>query len=400
MIDQVFSDRIKEIQKRVKGVPTCSGGSNKIISWEDLLFIPAQLAKRPVDYFQEEIVSKTIIGKKSKKPLELKTPIVIGGMSFGALSREAKTALAKASSLAGTMENTGEGGLLPEEREFSDKLIIQYSTGRFGITEDVLNKAEAIEIKIGQGAKPGCGGCLPGEKVTEEISQVRNTEQGKDIHSPAYHKDIKDVGDLKKKIGWLREVSGGVPIILKLAAGDIENDIKLAVESRPDIIAIDGMEGGTGAAPEALLNQVGIPTIAALVRTRKVLDQLDADQELWIGGGLSKGADFAKALALGADAVFIGFPLLIAMGCLYCQQCWTGRCVKGIATQDPQFRENFDIGKASQDVASYIKNCTEEIKMIAGAIGKNNIEDLSRDDLRALNLDISKITGLKLVSEQ
>ena len=398
MMDQNW---IKEIQDRTGGISVSSGRSNKAgkVSFDDLVFVPAQLAKNPVDYFKEEISSKTIIGKRSKKPIELKAPIIIGAMSFGALSKEAKIALAKASTLAGTIENTGEGGMLPEEREFSEKLIVQYSTGRFGITEEILKEADAIEIKIGQGAKPGQGGLLPKEKVTDEIIEVRKIERGKDIHSPAHHLDIKNIEDLKKKIDWLRELTGGVPIILKLGAGDIENDVKLAVKANPDIIAVDGMEGGTGAAPEVMLNEMGIPTLATLVRAREVLNKLGAKQELWIGGGLNKGGDFAKALALGADAVFCAFPLLIAMGCIYCQLCYLGKCPKGITTQDPELRKNLDVERASQNVAGFIKNCTEEIKMIAGACGENNIHDLNKGHLRALTSEMAKITETKLCSE-
>jgi len=401
MSNGVNQDWVKEIQNRVKGVPTSSGRSNKFgkISFDDLVFLPAQLNKRPVDYFKETISSKTIIGKNSKKPIEIETPIIIGAMSFGAVSKEAKIALSKASTLAGTIENTGEGGLLPEEREFSKQLIIQYSTGRFGITEDVLKKADAIEIKIGQGAKPGSGGLLPAAKVTEEIAKIRKVEVGKDIHSPAYHLDIKNTDDLRKKVEWLRKITDGVPIIIKLAAGDIENDIKLAVEANSDIIAIDGMEGGTGAAPEVMLNEVGIPTLAALVKAREVLDKIDARQELWVGGGLSNGGDFAKALALGADAVFCATSLLIAMGCTSCRLCYLGKCPVGITTQDPELRKKLDIEIASQKIASYIKNCTEEIKIIAGACGENNIHNLNKGHLRALNSEIAKIAKVKLCSE-
>jgi len=392
---------VKEIQDRTKKVPISSGHSNKFgkISFDDLVFLPAQLNKRPVDYYREKIGSKTVVGKNSKKPIEIETPIIIGAMSFGALSREAKIALSKASTLAGTIENTGEGGLLPEEREFSKFLIVQYSTGRFGITEEILKKADAIEIKIGQGAKGGMGGLLPCAKVTEEIAKIRKVEVGKDIHSPAYHLDIKDVEDLKRKIDWLRKISGGVPIIIKMAAGDIENDVKLAVKANPDIIAIDGIEGGTGAAPEVMLDEVGIPTIAALVKAKEVLDGMGARQELWIGGGLQKGGDFAKALALGADAVFCATPLLIAMGCTSCRSCYLGKCPAGITTQDPELRKKLDIEVASQKITSYIKNCTEEIKIIAGACGENNIHNLNKGHLRALNSEITKIAKVKLCSE-
>jgi len=392
---------IKEIQERTKKVPISSGRSNKLgkISFDDLVFVPAQLVKRPVDYFKEDISSKTIIGKNSKKPIELKTPIIIGAISFGAVSKEAKIALAKASTIAGTIENTGEGGMLPEEREFSKWLIIQYSTGHFGITDEILKKADAIEIKIGQGAKGGMGGLLPGKKVTEEIAKIRKVPVGKDIHSPAYHLDIKNVEDLRKKVEWLRELTGGVPIIIKLATGDIENDVKIAVKANPDIIAIDGMEGGTGAAPEVMMDEVGIPTITALVKARKVLDEIGDRQELWIGGGLQKGGDFAKAISLGVDAVFCATSLLIAMGCTYCRQCYLGRCPKGITTQDLKLRKNLNIEEASQNVANYIKNCTEEIKMIAAACGEDNIHKLNKDHLRAINAEIARITKVKLSSE-
>ena len=393
-------DWIRKIQDRTKRIPISSGRSNKFgkFGFDDLVFVPAQLAKRPVDYFMEEISSKTIIGKNSKKPIVLETPIIIGAMSFGALSKEAKIALAKASTMAGTMENTGEGGVLLEEREFSKRLIIQYSTGRFGITEEILKKADAVEIKIGQGAKPGQGGLLPKEKITEEIAQIRNVPVGKDIHSPAYHLDIKNIDDLEKKVNWLKSLTGGVPIIIKLAAGDIENDVGLAVKANPDIIAIDGIEGGTGAAPEVISNEVGTPTLVALARARKILDKIGARQELWIGGGLNNGGDFAKALALGADAVFCATSLLVAMGCTYCRLCYLGKCPKGIATQDVELRKKLNVEESAQKIANFIKNSTEEIKMIAGVCGENDIHKLNKGHLRALNSEIARITETKLCS--
>jgi len=395
-------DLIREIQKRVGDkVPISGGRGNKFnkISFDDLVFVPAQLSKKPVDYYKEKISSKTVIGKNSQKPIEIETPIIIGAMSFGAVSRETKIALAKASKLAGTIANTGEGGMLTEEREFSKYLIIQYSTGRFGIREEIFKKADLIEIKIGQGAKPGMGGMLPAEKVTEEIAKVRGVPMGKDVHSPAYHLDIKNIDDLRKRIEWLRSLTGGAPIIIKLAAGDIENDLKLAVKANPDIIAIDGKGGGTGAAPEVILDEVGIPTLAALVRARETLDKIGAKQELWIGGGLQKGADFSKALALGADAVFSATSLLMAMGCINCKLCYLGKCPKGIATQEPELRKKLNIEEASQNIANFIKNSTEEIKMVAGVCGENDIHKLNKGHLRALNSEIAKITRLKHISE-
>jgi len=387
-------------QRALSGKPLVSGGrSNKLnkINFEGLVFIPAQLAKRPVDYFRDEINSETIIGKRSKKPLKLKTPIMVAAMSFGALSKEAKITLAKASSMAGTCTNTGEGGMLPEERKNAKILIAQYSTGRFGVDEKYIKSADAVEIKIGQGAKPGQGGLLPGFKVTKEIAEVRKISAGKDVHSPPAHPDIKTASDLKKKVEWLRKLNGGKPIIIKLGAGDIENDVKIAAKANPDAIAIDGMEGGTGAAPKIMLDDFGIPTIAALVRARKVLDKLKAKQELLIGGGLNNGSDVAKALALGADAVFMSFPLLISMGCTYCKQCYLGKCPGGITTQDPELRKRLNIEEASKKAANFIKACTEEVKMAAAACGKKNIHELSRNDLESIDLLIEKITGIPLV---
>jgi glutamate synthase domain-containing protein 2 len=394
-----MEDWVKQIQDRTKKVPISSGRTNKLdkVNWDDLIFLPTQLAKKPVDYFKEEINSKTIIGKLSKKPIEIDVPIIIAAMSFGALSCEAKMALAKASKLVNTIANTGEGGMLEQERESAKKLIIQYSTGRFGINEEILKKADAIEIKIGQGAKPGQGGMLLKEKITNKIAKIRGVGKDKDVHSPAYHLDINDIEELKEKVEWLRKISNGVPIIIKLGAGDVEQDVKLAVSAGCDIIAIDGMEGGTGAAPEVMLNDVGLPALAALARARKTLDEINAKQELWIGGGLSKGADFAKALAMGANAVFVGFPLLVAMGCIYCKQCYLGKCPKGICTQDIELRYQFDVEENAANAANYIKNCNEEIKMIAGACGKDNIHNLRKNDLRAMNSDISKITNVKLI---
>lgn len=380
------------------GKPPVSGGrSNKlgVISFDDMVFIPAQLNVRPVDYFREEILTETIIGKNSKKPLRLKIPMIIAAMSFGALNKRSKIALAKASSAVGTATNTGEGGMLPEERRYAKLLIAQYSTGRFGVDEDYIKKADAIEIKIGQGAKPGQGGLLPGYKVTKESAKIRKVHVGQAIHSPPYHPDIKNITDLKKKVEWLRDLNDG-PIIIKLGAGDVESDVKLAVKANPDVIAVDGMEGGTGAAPRIMLDEFGIPTLAALVEARRTLDKLKAKQELLIGGGLNKGSDVAKSLALGADGVFMAFSLLVAMGCVYCKQCFTGKCPAGITSQ-PRFRKKLNLDNAAIGVANFMHACTEEIKMVAGATGKKNVHDLNRNDLKSLNLTVSEITGIPLV---
>jgi glutamate synthase domain-containing protein 2 len=391
---------VSEIKKRAAlGKPPVFGGRSKKLGWvsfDDLTFIPVQLTQRPVDYFREDISTKTVIGKSARKPLKLEIPILIAAMSFGALSKEAKIVLARASSAVGTATNTGEGGMLPEEREEAKILIAQYSTGRFGVDEEYIRRADAIEIKIGQGAKPGQGGLLPGEKVTTEIAKLRRVPVGKAIHSPPAHPDIKDIADLRRKVEWLRELNDG-PIIIKLAAGNVEKDVELAVQANPDVIAVDGMEGGTGAAPAIMLDEFGIPTLAALVKARQVLDRLKAEQDLLIGGGLNIGADVAKALALGADAVFMGFSLLVAMGCTYCKMCWTGKCPVGITTQDPELRKRLSMASAVKSVVNYLKACSEEVKMVAGACGKRDIHELSRANLRALNLTAARVAGVELV---
>ena len=390
---------VTEIKMRAaKGKPLVSGGrSNKLnkISFDDLFFVPAQLTRRPIDYFRQKIVSETVIGKNSKQPLKLSMPILAGAMSFGALSKEAKIAVAKATTIVGTATNTGEGGMLPEERENANILIAQYSTGRFGVNEDYIRSADAIEIKIGQGAKPGQGGLLPGDKVTEEISEVRNVPMGEDVHSPPCHPDILSINDLKEKVKWLRELTGGKPIIIKLGAGNVEEDVKLALKADPDVIAVDGMEGGTGAAPRVMLDDFGTPVLSAVVKARKVMGK-NSKQDLIVGGGFNKGADIAKALALGADAVFMSFPLLVAMGCTYCKQCYMGKCPMGVTTQDPELRKRLNIDPAAKNITNFLNACNEEVKMVAGATGKANVHELDRDDLRSLSLLIEKITGIPL----
>ncbi len=391
---------LQNIRKRalLSKAPVTAGRSTKMnrALFNDLVFVPSQISNRPVDYFREKIESKTVIGKNSKKPLILNTPIFFAAMSFGALSKEAKLAIAKASTILGTADNTGEGGMLPEQRKYAKFLIAQYSTGRFGVDENYIKSADAIEIKMGQGAKPGQGGLLPGHKVTDEIAKVRKVPRGKPVHSPPFHPDMKNLNDIKKKVSWLRDVSGGKPIIIKFGAGNPE-DVRIAVKAGPDAIAIDGHFGGTGAAPEIMLDDFGVPTLPALVEARRIMDNMKAKQELLIGGGFSTGADVAKALALGADAVFLGFPLMIAMGCEYCKECYKGQCPGGIATQDPKLRKKFDMKKSVDAVVNYIGSCTEELKMAAGATGNRNIHGLNKKDLVALSLDASKMLGVRSI---
>ena len=384
-------------QRATEGRPPISGGRSERlgrISFSDLVFVPKQLTGRPLDYFKDDISSETVIGKSSKRPIVLSTPVMISAMSFGSLSKEAKIALAKASSMIGTLTNTGEGGMLPEERQNASILVAQYSTGRFGVDENYLRLADAIEIKIGQGAKPGQGGLLPADKVTEEVAKVRNVTMGKVIHSPPAHPDIFSIGDLRKKVSYLRKATDGKPIIIKIGAGDVEKDVKLALKAKPDCIAVDGMEGGTGAAPIIMLDDFGIPTLAAVVKAKKAMG--NARQELIIGGGINTGADVAKALALGANAVYIATSCLVAMGCIYCKQCFRGKCPVGITTQDEELRKKLD-PNAEIKVANLIRAMTEEAKMAAAACGKKSVHGLCRDDLRSMNSLTKHITKIPLV---
>ncbi len=395
-----MNEFVKAIQRRAQSSkpPTASGRCHKQkgANFEDLVFLATRLEEKPFDYFREEIETETVIGKTSENPLKLSIPIVVAAMSFGALSKEAKIALAKASTKVGTATNTGEGGMLPEERKEAKMLIVQYSTGRFGVDEEYLKKSDAIEFKVGQGAKPGQGGLLPAEKVTKEIAAVRKVPVGKAVHSPPSHPDIKDLNELAERIKWLKEVSGGKPIIMKFGAGHIEEDIKNCLKAKPDAIAIDGMLGGTGAAPEIMLEDFGLPAMSSLVKARKVLDEAEAKQELLIAGGIDTGADMAKAIALGADAIFPGFPLMIAMGCNYCNQCFNGECKQGISTQAPDYRKNFDMTKAVKGATNYMLSCTEEVKMAAAATGKKNIHEISKDSLRALTKEAAEVAKVPL----
>ncbi len=394
---------LKDIRTRAElgRPPVLSGRSAKLgkVSFDDLVFVPAQLSRVPVDYFRESISSETIIGRTSRKPLKLSMPIVFAGMSFGALSREAKIAIARASTILGTCTNTGEGGMLPDERKHARLLIAQYSTGRFGVDDAYLRAADAIEIKIGQGAKPGQGGLLPKEKVTMEIMKVRKLPRQMDVHSPASHPDIRTPSDLKKKVDMLRKKSGGKPVIIKLGAGHVSDDVRIALKANPDIISLDGMSGGTGAAPEIMLDDFGVPILPAIVQARTLMDRLRARQDLIVGGGFSKGADIAKALALGADAVFMGFPLMIAMGCIYCRKCYKGECPYGIATQDPKKRKNLKIDEATQSIVNFVRACSEEVKMAAGATGHDSVHKMTPDDMRALDFNMARISGVKLVGD-
>lgn len=391
---------IRYTSKAGKYVLRGFGTERRLPSLDDIIILPGQASVSPVDKYREACNTKVILGSRyAENPLELETPVLIAGMSFGALSEECKVAMAKGSALVGSCANTGEGGMLPRERESADKLMVQYSSGRFGVSADYLNVGDAIEVKIGQGAKPGMGGHLLAEKVSPKVAEIRGIPLGTDALSPARFLDATRPGDLDKHIELIREVTDWqVPIVVKLGPGRVKDDVQLVAEAGADVISVDGMEGGTGAAPEVVIEHTGIPTLAALMEAVHGLEEIGMKDtvDLIITGGIRSGADVAKSMALGADAVYIGTGAMIAMGCRACRMCYTGKCPVGVATQDPILCERLDVDLAAMRVANYIKSMTEETKMLAQLAGHDDIRKFSPDDLRALNSDTAQITGLRL----
>ena len=375
------------------------GTARTFLGMDDLIFLPAQIDRLPLAD-EIEVNSEVVLGKTARKPVVLKTVILNAAMSYGALSKEAKMALAKGSTLAGTIANTGEGGMLDEERELAERITLQYSTGRFGVSDERLQAADMIEIKISQGAKPGMGGKLPGVKVTAEIAAVRQIAQGEMAQSPAVHKDIRNAADLSAKILELRNLTKGKPIALKIVGGHLDADLEAIFnqEHIPDVLVIDGGEGGTGAAPVTIKDHVGLPLIYSLPRISDFLVEhaLRDKVTLLAAGGLRHPADIAKAVCLGADGVYMAGALKIALGCTYLRQCHLGNCPYGIATQDGKLRKRLDVEQGAVRVANFIRAATEELKSISRICGKTAIRDLSREDLVSLAPELARITNISM----
>ena len=343
------------------------------------------------------------------KPLELSFPVMIAPMSFGALSRSTKMALAIASRLSDTVENTGEGGMLPQERAEAKQLIYQCLSGRLGWNVQDMQQADAIEIYISQGAKPGLGGQLMAKKVTKELAAIRGIPQGIDLRSPSRHPDIMGADDLVIKVEEFREATGyRIPISVKLGAGRVRDDIKIAYKDGFDFVQLDGMQGSTGAASGEVLEHVGIPALAAL---QEALDGLaecghKGDMPVVLMGGIKDGIDAVKALALGASAVGVGTSALIAGGCIACMQCHVGNCVVGIATQDPEHERRYDTRRQAQAIHRYLETVRWQIAALTQALGYDDFRKLSRADLVAVTPEAAAMTGLpydpsyRMVEEQ
>lgn len=363
-------------------------------NWDDILILGAQLNPPPLDE-DAPVTTMTIIGKHAKRPMILENPVYISHMSFGAMSREIKVALAKGSALARTAMCSGEGGILPEEKEAAYKYIFEYVPNKYSVTDENLRTSDAIEIKIGQGTKPGMGGHLPGEKVTAEIAELRGKKQGEDVQSPSKFPELNTKEDLKEMVDMLRNRSDGRPIGIKISAGRIERDLEYCVYAEPDFITIDGRGGATGSSPFFLREATSVPTIYALHRARKYLDSVHSDISLVITGGLRVSADFAKALAMGADAVAIASAGLIAAACQQYRICGSGNCPVGIATQEPKLRERVKVETSAQRVANFLNVSLAELKTFARITGHASVHDLSVEDLVTVSREISEYTEIR-----
>ncbi len=362
--------------------------------WDDILLLGAQLDPLPLDD-GAPVNTTTVIGRRAKQPMALESPIYISHMSFGALSREAKVALARGSALAKTATCSGEGGVLPEERDAAYKYIFEYVPNKYGATQENFRRADAIEIKIGQGTKPGMGGHLPAEKVTREIAEIRGRKAGEDIQSPSRFPEIQSKDDLKRMVGMLRSESGGRPVGIKLAAGRIERDLAWCVHAGADFVTIDGRGGATGSSPLLLREATTLPTVYALYRARKFLDAAGADISLVVTGGLRVSADFIKALAMGADAVAIASAALIAAACQQYRICGSGNCPVGVATQNAELRARLDIDAASRRVANFLNVSTDELRMFARISGHDDVHNLTVEDLVTTSREIAEHTNIR-----
>jgi len=364
--------------------------------WDDLQVMVAQMANKPL-LEDVPVSTELVIGPKTKKPLKLNIPLFVSDMSFGALSEEAKIALATGAELAGTGICSGEGGMLPEEQAANSRYFYEYASAGFGYDESKLKNVQAFHFKGGQGAKTGTGGHLPGNKNIGKISEVRGIPEGTSAISPPTFIDLHTAEDFKKFADRVREVTGGIPIGFKLSANHIEEDIQFALDASADYIILDGRGGGTGAAPEMFRDHISVPTIPALARARKYLDEQGESGRvtLIITGGLRVPMDFVKALALGADGVAISNSAMQSIGCVAARMCNTNNCPAGIATQKKDLRQRLNVDKASHQLKNFFEASTELMEVMARACGHDSFDKFNQKDLATWHREMALLSGVK-----
>jgi glutamate synthase domain-containing protein 2 len=392
------------------------GAKRRLPHFDDLLFLGASISRYPLEGYRERCDTNVVLGTRfARKPLELKIPVTIAGMSFGALSAPAKEALGRGASEVGTCTTTGDGGMTPEEREHSKLLVYQLLPSRYGMNPDDLRKADAIEVVVGQGAKPGGGGMLLGHKISDRVAEMRDLPIGIDQRSACRHPDWTGPDDLEIKIGELRELTDWEkPVFVKIGATRTYYDVQLAVKAGADVIVLDGMQGGTAATQDIFIEHVGIPTLPAVRLAVDALQELDMHRnvQLVVSGGIRTGADVAKALALGADAVSIGTAALIAMGdnspeldeeyrkigsaAGFYDDWQAGRDPAGISTQDDELAARFDPVLGGRRIANYLRVLTLETQTLARACGKSHVHNLEPEDLVALTIEAAAMARVPL----
>lgn len=371
------------------GVP-----AHTLPKWDDLQVVTAQLQRPPL-LEDEPVSTEVIIGPNAKKPLKLAIPLIVSDMSFGALSEEAKLALALGAEHAGTGICSGEGGMLDEEQAANSRYFYELASARFGFSMDKVQRCQAFHFKGGQAAKTGTGGHLPGTKVTERIAQVRGLDVGQDAISPARFPDWTGPQDYREFAAEVRAATGGIPIGFKLSAQHIEKDIDAALEVGVDYVILDGRGGGTGAAPLLFRDHISVPTIPALARARRHLDRCGRkDVSLIITGGLRVPADFIKALALGADAVAISNSALQAIGCLGMRACHSNQCPVGIATQQSHLRRRLIVEESAAQLTNFFNASVELMQVMARACGHRSLSDFTLSDLTTWKRDMAELSGV------
>jgi glutamate synthase domain-containing protein 2/CDGSH-type Zn-finger protein len=362
--------------------------------WNDIQILTAQMARKPLEE-DAEVETKLVVGPKADKPLELDIPLFVSDMSFGALSPEAKVALARGAEQAGTGICSGEGGSMDEEREANSRYLLELASAKFGWRWELLDEVRAFHFKGGQAAKTGIGGHLPAKKITDKIAETRGIEKGKDAVSPATFDEPRTVKEFRKFADQVRERSGGIPVGFKLSANHIEDDIDFAVDAGADYIILDGRGGGTGAAPAIFRDHISVPTIPALARARKHLDKrCGRDVTLIVTGGLRTPEDFVKAMALGADGIALANSAIQAIGCVGARMCHTNRCPTGVATQDPELRKRLKVDQGAERLARFFGASVDLMSVLARACGHSALSDLGISDLTTWKRDMALLSGV------